>query len=369
MNRLFPIFAIFIEFLAGIFVFPAREAQAGNYRQKITIAYTNVGATLTNFAVLVSVTDTNLRDTVNGGHVAQSDGGDIFFTKSDGTNKLDHEIEQYVAANGQLIVWVEADVLSSNVNTDIYMYYGGKDTNKQWNINGTWETNAVMVQHLAETSGNHYDSTMYANTGVVYGVTLGATGQIGRADSFDGTNDYIDVGKGDLSLKTATDFTYSAWVNLNNTNVVRCVIGGKVSYGPQLRINTVNKLEFLEQGQAIWVTSTIALTNAVWNHVAATYIRYPGSNIVIYINGVSRGTGSGAIIFDGTWNGIHISGNSANPPTAEFFYGIMDEVRVYNRALSAGEMLTQYRNQNSPSTFYSIGIEEHARKITLFTLY
>ncbi|MCG2680785.1 MAG: DUF2341 domain-containing protein, partial [Kiritimatiellae bacterium] len=130
---LFPIFAVLIEFLASVFAFPASEAQAGAlgnwydmgwvYRKKITIVYTNVSATLTNFTLLVSVTDTNLINTANGGHVAQSDGGDIIFANPQLT-KLDHELEKYVDTNGQLIAWVRIPILSSNVTPYIYMYYG-----------------------------------------------------------------------------------------------------------------------------------------------------------------------------------------------------------------------------------------------------
>ena len=55
------------------------------YRKKLTIDYTKVGATLSNFPVLVSLTsDSDLAAR------ARSDGYDILFTSSDGTTKLDH---------------------------------------------------------------------------------------------------------------------------------------------------------------------------------------------------------------------------------------------------------------------------------------
>ncbi len=65
------------------------------YRGVITLNHTKVTNTSqTDFPVLVSRTDANWKSTSNGGHVGQTDGGDIVFTDSNGI-KLNHEIEKY----------------------------------------------------------------------------------------------------------------------------------------------------------------------------------------------------------------------------------------------------------------------------------
>ena len=74
------------------------------YRKKITIDHNQVPSTLTDFPILISRTDADWKDTAYGGHVAQSDGGDILFTESHGTSKLAHEIEKYTPSMGELIV-------------------------------------------------------------------------------------------------------------------------------------------------------------------------------------------------------------------------------------------------------------------------
>ena len=52
-----------------------------------------------------------------------------------------------------------------------------------------------MVQHLQETSGTHFDSTIYGNNGTPYNLAgQGVSGKIGRADAFDRSGDLIDVG-------------------------------------------------------------------------------------------------------------------------------------------------------------------------------
>src|SRR5688572_16984959 len=70
-------------------------------RKAITIDYTKVGTgPHTNFPVLINITDANLQT------AAQADFDDILFTSSDGTTKLDHEVESYTSGTGALIAWV-----------------------------------------------------------------------------------------------------------------------------------------------------------------------------------------------------------------------------------------------------------------------
>jgi hypothetical protein len=73
----------------------------------------------------------------------------------------------------------------------------------------------------------------------------------------------------------------------------------------------------------------------VWTHVALTY---DGSQLRLYVNGVQVASKAraGAIQTPGS-NPLWIGGNV---PYGEYFRGVIDEVRVYSRALSAGEIQT-----------------------------
>ena len=114
------------------------------YRKAITIDHTKVDADQTNFPVLIDITDLDLAS-----H-AQEDGDDIVFTDGAGV-KLNHEIELYDNNTGHLVAWVSAN-LSSVTNTFLYMYYGNPGASNQENPTGVWDSNYVMVQHLAETA-------------------------------------------------------------------------------------------------------------------------------------------------------------------------------------------------------------------------
>jgi len=83
------------------------------------------GATnLTDFQMLVSFTDTDLRTIANGGHVSHANGYDIIFTLADCGTVLDHQIEKYIATTGEYIAWVKIPTLLVASNTNIHMYYG-----------------------------------------------------------------------------------------------------------------------------------------------------------------------------------------------------------------------------------------------------
>ena len=85
--------------------------------------------------------------------------------------------------------------------------------------------------------------------------------------------------------------------------------------------------------------ATAALVPNTWTHVAATY---NGTQIQLYINGglVSSTPATGAI--QTTTTPLRIGGNTYS---TEFFQGLIDEVRIYNRALSAAEILS---DMNTP---------------------
>ena len=188
-------------------------AQAGWYdanwsnRQKITILPTLADADLTNFPYLVKITDP--ANPIFS--IPQADGDDILFTAADGTTKLNHEIEKYNPATNELYIWVQVPTISGTVNTEIYMYYGNGSAANQQSVAATWDDDFVMVQHLQETSGTHFDSTSQNNDGTpLNGVVQTATGKIDGADAFDMVDDYVDV-PDSTSLRVVA-MTLEAWV-------------------------------------------------------------------------------------------------------------------------------------------------------------
>jgi hypothetical protein len=118
------------------------------YKKLVTIDYTKVTAAQSNFPVLVSVTDTDLLDSDNGGSV-QPDGDDILFIGTDGT-KLSHEIEEYDGSTGTLNAWVEIPALSASADTKFYLYYGNASCSSQQDVSGVWDNSYAGVWHMED---------------------------------------------------------------------------------------------------------------------------------------------------------------------------------------------------------------------------
>ena len=183
----------------------------------MTVDHSKVSGTsdLVNFPLLVSLTDVALKDTVHAGHVGQADGGDILFTASDGSTKLQHEIESYDPTTGKLVAWVRVPTLEHDVDTDLYLYYGNGSAADQWNLAGVWDLTFTGVWHLDEQVTNeasaadvHVDSTSNGHPGDQYG-NDDAPGKVSQGQSLDGGNDRILIQN---ITPATTAITVSAWV-------------------------------------------------------------------------------------------------------------------------------------------------------------
>ncbi len=204
------------------------------YRKSITVQAGQVSnGPLTNFPMLVSMTDPNLATTANGGHVASYNAGtndpwDIIFEALDDTTcggagtapcKLNHEIETYVASTGQLVAWVR--VPSINNGTVIYMYYGNSCMpSSTQNARGVWDANYRGVWHLSQnptgTAPQMRDSTANAYNGTAVGSFVAGDQQAAVIDgglNFNGTNDEIQIAAAALG---ATSVTVSAWIRVKS---------------------------------------------------------------------------------------------------------------------------------------------------------
>ncbi|MEO6452650.1 MAG: DUF2341 domain-containing protein [Ginsengibacter sp.] len=346
---------LIISFLLTAFLPYSVQAQSWynaswTSRKAITIDYTKVGTgPHTNFPVLISRADADLQTG------AQADGDDILFTSSDGTTKLSHEIESYTSASGTIVAWVEIPSLSSSANTVIYMYYGNVAATAQQNITGTWDANFKAVHHLNNAFA---DATSNANNGTNTG-TYDMPGKISRGRGFnpnDGGADYINIPG---LMGSPANVTLSAWANLTSRDVTGAQV---VSIGDHIAIDVDNvtyKTDGLSYITGSWNHTSTAINYAGtgWHYLSYTF-NDAGNVQVFYVDGVQKVSTAltGSISYAGLGTNTYI-GSHANGNTNFDFNGDIDEVRVSNVARSVGWILTEYNNQNSPATFYSVGSE------------
>lgn len=324
------------------------------FRRKLTIDNTKVSGSsdLANFPVLVSFSsDTNLSAN------AKTDGSDILFTDTKG-QQLTHEIEYYSA--GTLVAWVKIPSLSATADTVIYMYYGNSSASGLENKTAVWSSDYRGVWHLSETSGQHQDSTSNTNnsTAVTVATQGSATGKIGGADDFASGNEVV-IADSD-SLDISGSFTAQAWVKadtIGGNGTWNSIIykGGNSNYF--LELTNTDEIDAGFYGGGDWrsvITTNSPVSTGSFYHVAVVHDA-TADTIKTYVNGVEKGSVSGItqtpLVNTSTFT---IGENFYN----ETFDGIIDEVRLSDAPKSVDWLLTEYNNQNSPTTFYATSHEE-----------
>ena len=197
------------------------------------------------------------------------------------------------------------------------------------------ESRMVGLWHMNEESGIIVDYSGEENNGTSHGgVTYKVDGKFNTALSFDGSDDYIDVTSSDFYYNDA--ITVEAWIKLDKVTGVQGIsTSGEEAGQPHWLFQVKdNKLRLYVKNA--YYTSNTVLSTGVWYFVAFSGTQSGGGKF--YLNGDNDGnipawsTGS---------SGAHCSiGKSGG---RNYFSGLIDEVAIYNRALSASEVLEHYK--------------------------
>jgi hypothetical protein len=157
--------------------------------------------------------------------------------------------------------------------------------------------------------------------------------RFGEAAYFDATNDKIDIAN-DSSLLFADDFTISAWVKRLDRYGLNAYIwcNSETTGSPMLLFGSNNKLRLTFVGGSS-LDSVSTITDYEWHHVLCTK---EGTTWTLYIDGLYENSASNSDLYIPNNNGFTVSHNT-NP-----FGGYIDELRLYNRALSPIEVRALY---------------------------
>jgi len=194
-----------------------------------------------------------------------------------------------------------------------------------------------MVAHW-KLDGNADDS-VGVNHGTVYGNPVWTVGKVDGALDFDG-GDYVDCGN-DSSLNLTNNFSISVWLNLEDAEPVLPVCKGNVpayALGGAYNIlcmpgNGIVRFYVRDSNDTYSNYAIAAVPLNQWTHVVGTF---SDGIITIYTNGVSEpniSLGTPTIHSNDEPLGIGATGDGS----ASFFRGTVDDVRIYDRALSEEE--------------------------------
>ncbi len=209
-----------------------------------------------------------------------------------------------------------------------------------------------LVAHwkFDESSGN---STAVDSVGSNHGTltsmdpaTDWVAGKVGNALDFDGVNDRVSIPDNSSINITGNQITISAWIfwrGGDGTLIEKIDDFSGKNRGYLVRRWSSDGAEwkcFL--GKDSWSSAAVNLPTNQWVHYACGY---DGSNIRIYVNGVDSGvltpmTGS---LLTTTGQSLEIGMENATGSGREF-NGKIDDVRIYNRALTAGEVASLHNS-------------------------
>ncbi len=174
-------------------------------------------------------------------------------------------------------------------------------------------------------------------------------GKIGTALEFDGSNDYVAL-QNLASIGLTGSMTISAWVKPNSlTADDNAIISKRVASsdrGWTLKHTTGNRFQ-IEIANSSTVTGSRASANTFglgqFYHVVGVYDA-PAGTLDIYVNGVrNNGTQSNCNPCPSSqYNSTGAPSIGRQPANNSYFDGLIDEVRIYNRALSADEIRALY---------------------------
>ena len=168
---------------------------------------------------------------------------------------------------------------------------------------------------LTDSSGNGHDGAISNGTW--------RTGRFGKALSFSG-NGFVRIG--DLDVSPA--LTVSAWINASSLSGCHSAVMKTFTYG--FEICDGNLLAEIGNGSSWSGTTKIAAAANVWQYITETF---DGSTITLYKDGVLVASSAGTLT-----NSSQDLRIGAWTDASEFFVGLIDEVRIYSRALSQAEV-------------------------------
>lgn len=232
----------------------------------------------------------------------------------------------------------------------IYWEDGGKDSNVWGGYYGAKLDDALLAMCIPPpanmvswwTGDGHPNDIQDGNNGTFAANTY-AAGMVGQAFSFDGADDYVVIPNGIINY-TARNFTVDAWVYADDVDSQRYIFyGGAVGGEYSLSVNENKNYEFgVKLADGNWYKATTPATAQVWSHVVGLR---RGTSIEIWVDGALK-TAIGVLdlnlFIEGTHNARIGAYNEYNSQQKDFWKGLIDEVEIFNRALSAEEIAAIY---------------------------
>lgn len=231
----------------------------------------------------------------------------------------------------------------------------------EWKLDECSGSTAHDTAPKPDRSSTAYDGTIYALTGNSVGICNGTSGDMwadgtngkhSSSLSFDGTDDYVDVGTSISALMPTNAVSVSAWIKLQGNGagsfpgIVSTAGAADGNKGYFLIYNPASgKIRFYiyNSGSSsfVYAASNDAISTGTWYHLTGVY---DGTNVNLYVNGVKQASTATAtsIEYTGVTIVTTIGVYARDYTTPNTFQGQIDDARIYNYGLTSAQVKTLY---------------------------
>ncbi|MEK7576814.1 MAG: LamG-like jellyroll fold domain-containing protein, partial [Patescibacteria group bacterium] len=250
------------------------------------------------------------------------------------------------------------------------LYFDGVSSTQKYNF-ATSTAEIVSRWHLDESSGAPVSDTSTSTNPGTFSTPSWVAGKLNNAASFTG-GQYIQTTIPAWSLRMVQEFSAEAWIKLNNTTGWQAIVYSNFAGSSGIPNDVFNNGGLaVNAGKPVFTVPAIrpgdpccfnwgitytgaALNTTAWHHVVGTFkssLAVGGDGIPkLYIDGVLVNTNNtpsppltnlsfhGYPFYIGARYGWNVDANVVK----DFFNGSVDEVVIYNRALTAGEVKDRY---------------------------
>ena len=211
------------------------------------------------------------------------------------------------------------------------------------------------------------DGSGNGNTGTLVNGPQWVSGKFGNALSFNGSDDYVDLGNDVFSNVDLATYTFEAWIKIASLDEVeRRIFDDEGGLRPAL--SSTNTLQAVHYDGTVkiveWATTPSVDT---WYHVVQ---RYDGSYLRLYINGSEVGTPvlCGAWTPDSLDRAVRI-GASWHPTPGRHWKGLIDEVRIWDGAMTFDQIQESFAlgAPHPDATVVELGEKFFGDEVVIFT--
>ncbi len=233
---------------------------------------------------------------------------------------------------------------SVNMSTETYVAW-------IWKGGGSIPTIIQSTTDVDAKAVYKFEDNAYDETGNYHGtasnVTYNSSGNFNKGAEFNGINSVISsTGSGAVGMSGNPVFTISFWVNPTNTNGTPIMFGNNSGGQAFLTfISANNKLNFGWWGNSFG-DSTASVPNNTWTHI--TIVNNAG-DVQLYINGAAD------LSFSTTYTIVNTDFYIGAARNQQFFSGKIDQVRIYDKALTAVSITNLYNETTSQNSTLNIG--------------